>query len=169
MEQAGHRPSGPGSLGQPRPASGRRVRLVPDSPGVQNNLGTILLLRGKLDEAREILEHACELRTGYAEAWNNLGLVELKLGRLVKSPRVRAGVAIQSQPGPGVVPISGSWTTRRADWPMRRRASGNRSPGRRLCPGVYQMGVVLKDHFSSIRPVAGWNRPCESSPITSTP
>jgi tetratricopeptide (TPR) repeat protein len=66
----------------PLPALQRAITLLPDDPGVHNNLGNALGQHGQLDEAAASYRRALALRPDFAEAHNNLGYVLRGLGQL---------------------------------------------------------------------------------------
>ena len=61
------------------------VRLAPESPAAQYNLGTTLMQLGNLDEAVAQFEQALRLDPEYAQAHNNLGAVRRSQGRLAEA------------------------------------------------------------------------------------
>ncbi len=61
---------------------GRAVRACPAAPMFHNNLGTVLIALGRLEQACACYRRALELDSGYAEAHSNLGSVLQQLGEL---------------------------------------------------------------------------------------
>lgn len=55
--------------------------LHPDNPEPWSNLGLCMSMTGRLQEARDLLEHAISLSPGYAPAYNNLCSVYQYLGK----------------------------------------------------------------------------------------
>jgi Flp pilus assembly protein TadD len=58
------------------------LRLVPDDPEAQNNLGIVLARQGRLDEAGARFQQALRLKDDYPDAHNNLGNVLEKQDKL---------------------------------------------------------------------------------------
>jgi tetratricopeptide (TPR) repeat protein len=58
------------------------IRLNPDCWMAHLNLGTIVLQKGRVDEATARFQKALAIKPDYAEAQYNLGLVSFKLGRM---------------------------------------------------------------------------------------
>ncbi len=56
------------------------TEIEPSNPEPWSNLGLCLSRNGQLQEARTVLEHACEIKPGYAPALNNLCSVYQFLG-----------------------------------------------------------------------------------------
>jgi len=63
----------------------------------RNNLGRVLIDRGKLEEAARELEEAIRLKPGYAEPHNNLGTLRARAGRFDEA-LLHFGAAIDANP-----------------------------------------------------------------------
>ena len=72
------------------------LRLEPDSPEAQNNLGIVLAKQGRLDEAAACYQQALHLKAEYPDAHNNLGNVLEKQDKLDEA-MVRFGVQRRPQ------------------------------------------------------------------------
>jgi tetratricopeptide (TPR) repeat protein len=71
-----------GNLDQTAAHFAATLRVIPDSPAANYNLGTALLLQGKRDEAGGYFTKALALKPDYALAHDRLGLVRQGQGRL---------------------------------------------------------------------------------------
>ena len=61
---------------RPSPSSSRAIKINGEAPSYHANLGEILRLAGKLDEAAKALETAIKLEANNAQALNNLGIIQ---------------------------------------------------------------------------------------------
>ena len=101
------------------------VRYQPNNERAHNNLGQILLQRGRLDDAIAHFEAAIAKRPGFPDAHNNLGLAFFQKGdwdRAVKEYE-RAIEARPAAPGPV-----------HAEYGPRRTAGGPRIEPQRIAP-----------------------------------
>ena len=146
------------------------VRLNPQSPEYQNNLGVALHQRGRLTDAAESYQRAIQLKPQYAEAHNNLGVTLKELRRsaeavayLQQALKLKADYvdAYNNHKGPYLA--SGE------------HESHGRGPGRthqaalstsiQIPPQAYNnQGVVLNSLGRNAEAVASYRRALEASP-----
>ncbi|MFZ5584424.1 MAG: tetratricopeptide repeat protein [Thermodesulfobacteriota bacterium] len=81
-----HQPAGPGRAAPPRPLE-ERPEMGANAVIAQDhyNQAHELLRQGSLAEAREFLVRATQLAPGFAPAWNNLGVAQMRLGDMAQA------------------------------------------------------------------------------------
>jgi tetratricopeptide (TPR) repeat protein len=73
-----------------------KVARYPSQPYLLNELGNLLLLNGRRQDAETRYRQALAIDPGYAAAWNNLGVVRASLGKMTAaSEAYRKAVKIQ--------------------------------------------------------------------------
>jgi tetratricopeptide (TPR) repeat protein len=118
----------------------RLVQLEPDDGEVHFNLGLLLSLLGKFEEANASFTTALEVRPGYAEPHLHLGINRIRMGRAESAiDPLRTAVSLAPENGAA------------HHWLARALAStGNLEDARRHAATAVELGETLSDDIAAL-------------------